>query len=89
MKLTLLLYYVCDKCVVAVFIWQMPLAVVRVQRVSSVAPQVSLVLLDCVRQDFTVQGETQQPQVEQQNIVPVRQWQNDFIHYSIVSAGYI
>lgn len=67
-KLTLLFYYVCDVWVVAVFIWQMPLAVVRVQRVSSVAPRVSRVRLDCVRQDFTVQGETQQPQVEQENI---------------------
>lgn len=46
----------------------MPLAAVRVQRVSSVAPRVSRVRLDCVRQGFIVQGETQQPQVEQQHI---------------------
>lgn len=56
-------------CMVSVFILQTPLAVVHVQRVSSVALQVSLVHLDCVRQDFTVQAETQKPQVEWQNVM--------------------
>lgn len=50
-------------CMIAVFIWWTPLAVVHVQRVSSVALQVSLVHLVPVRLDSTVQGETQQAQV--------------------------
>lgn len=50
-------------CMVAVFIWWTPLAVVHVQRVTSVALQVLLVHLVHVRLDSTVQGETQQAQV--------------------------
>lgn len=65
---TFLFYYIC-LCLVAVSIWQTSLAVAHVQLVSSVVLQVSLVHLDCVRQDFTVQGETQQPQVEWQNMM--------------------
>lgn len=61
--------------VVLVFIWQTPLAVVRVQRVTSVATQVSPIHLDCVRQDFTVLVETPKPRVE---------WQTSF--YCIVSV---
>ncbi len=56
-------YVLCYMYMVAVFIWQTPLAVAHVQRVSSVDLQVSPIHLDCVRQDFTAQGETQQPQV--------------------------
>ncbi|KAF3847745.1 hypothetical protein F7725_020773 [Dissostichus mawsoni] len=45
---------------------QTSLAVIHVQRVFSVALQVSLVHLDCVRQDFTVQGETQKLQAQKE-----------------------
>lgn len=71
-QLSLLFFYVtvcvcvCT-CLVAVFIWQTLLAVVHAQRVTFVALQVSLVHLDCVRQDSSVPGETQQPQVQRQN----------------------
>jgi len=54
----------CNTRVVAVFTWRASPAAVRVPRVGSVALQVSLVHLDRVRRDFTVQEETQHLQVK-------------------------
>lgn len=52
----------------AVYTWWTPLAVLHVRRVISVPRQVLRVHLVSVRQDPIVQAETQQAQVENQNV---------------------
>lgn len=53
----------CSICMVSVFIWQTALAVDHVQKVISVTLPVSPIHPDYVKQDFTVQAETQNPPV--------------------------